>query len=626
MPGIVKLNPVIEQLELILLDLSNGAKWPAFVKMKFLVDSMLPFCCDSTTGVPLKLPEGSLGIFHELEDSLEKDTLVAGGANLKKIDGILLAQDLEEIRYKMELMKYDGIVEKIELILLDLKKRMDGLDFSSRYDDFSHCGDVVLEARTEVKKVSQVIATESVFAEVVPVVDCVRLLEKFIDKAYFLGRDDVSKEFDLKKVDGIKQTAVHNFTGFGRDVQQFSVVWQHVFACVHHGGMGRPLRFLFVGCSSGEEILDFQNLFEKELIAFNDFLEKSGDWPILREFFPKMVFYGVDSSKEMIENARQKNFLFETRFFVQNVLDFNQEIQVNFNETDEKQNPTFLTFDVIVCRNLLIYWGKDEQQRLMQKFSKLCNTDSLVVFGLSDPLELAAKKSDEGEIVGVENDFFESFDFENKIFCLKFSEERHERLLDLFWEGVDFYRMSLFNRFPQYKPFELKAVQKVLQGKASPRILIVGGGLGHQVYEISIMVAEECKRIEKSFENIKIVALEPFALYAVQIMNGHVCANDLEELNSLQKQYFFKKPHPMKGLYYMALNRELVPEIVVVPKDAEEFAKNAKKPFDLIFCYKVFHDTPKNEQDFLKKISNLVGDNTIIFLDHATITPENVEF
>ena len=77
---------------------------------------------------------------------------------------------------------------------------------------------------------------------------------------------------------------IFNFTGSGRDIEQFVLVWREVFENVYEGQMGRPLRFLFAGCSSGEGILDFQKMFKSELKKFNDFLEKSA---IL--FFPLFI-------------------------------------------------------------------------------------------------------------------------------------------------------------------------------------------------------------------------------------------------------------------------------------------------------------------------------------------------
>ena len=397
-------------------------------------------------------------------------------------------------------------------------------------------------------------------------------------------------------------------TGPDRDVKQLKKVCLELISKVYCGDMGRPLRLLFVGCFIKEEILDFQRVFKKSLNLFNGHCKSDGIPRILESFFPKMVFYGIDSNVQTIEAAQKEKYLFETRFFTQSILDFNQEMQININETNEKQEPTFFTFDVIVYRNMLSYYDNRDQKRILEKIAGLSNKDTLIVFGKKDQSEFRIKEKN-GKTIA-KNDYFYSTDFDNKIFGLNFLEKRQERLENNFWGAIDFYRMSLFNRYPKYRPLELKSIKKIIKKIKKPRILIIGAGIGHQVYETAIRFAEESKKQGKNPKNAEILALEPYHIYAVNIINGHICANDLEELNPLQRKYFFKKPHPMKGIYYMALDRTKVPEIKVLTETFEKFLQKNKQKLDLILCYK----TMSNEE--LGKILNKKGET---FTHHNTI-------
>ena len=193
MPGIVQTPKIIDELDLILADLKVMNDWAAYVKMKRLVDSLVPISCSSTDGSPLPMPENALNLYTELGDSEDRDAKLAGTAR-KKISMTLLTQDLERIRRKMLDKQCDGIYSQINNICADLKMRHISHDAPSRYDDFGELGDLILEARTEIKQLKRVIITEKMFGSFLTAIDCHKLIEKYVEKAYAAGRTDSNEK------------------------------------------------------------------------------------------------------------------------------------------------------------------------------------------------------------------------------------------------------------------------------------------------------------------------------------------------------------------------------------------------------------------------------------------------
>src|SRR3989344_3790717 len=186
MPGIVQTPKIIDELELILDDLRKPDHWDAYVKMKKLVDSLVPICCSMEDGSPIPFPANGLDLYSELEDSADLDARLAGTAR-KKINVNLLTQDLERIRRKLLDKQYVNLYSQVNEICADLKMRHISHDAPSKYDDFGKLGDLILEARTEIKQLKKVIITEKMMGSFLVAVDCHKLIEKYVEKAYEAG-------------------------------------------------------------------------------------------------------------------------------------------------------------------------------------------------------------------------------------------------------------------------------------------------------------------------------------------------------------------------------------------------------------------------------------------------------
>ena len=388
---------------------------------------------------------------------------------------------------------------------------------------------------------------------------------------------------------------------------------------VYNGWLGRPLRILFIGCSSGEEILDFQKLIKKDFKKVKRHIE----------FYPKILFYGVDKDDEIMEKASLKKYYFDTKFFPRDILDFEQQSIVSRDKNGDAFSTFPMTFDLIVTRNMLIYYGEEDRKKFIDKIISLCHQNSIIVFGKSDPLDFNIQGNK------AENEYFQSRCFEERIFRLKqsFRDKKYEELTksDHWLEAFDWDKMSIFNRYPRNKIFEHQAIQKIVSEEKEPRILIIGAGQGHQVYEIATMVAEECAKQQKNVKQTVIVALEPFLLNTVDIINRRITENDLEELdqNIIDKYFHYKDLGDVK---YMTLKEENTPKIIVRQETYQEFAEIMKIEkdirFDLILCYKVIDEAELRklvESKEPNSFKSLFAKETILISDNITCKGKDFE-
>jgi len=163
-----------------------------------------------------------------------------------------------------------------------------------------------------------------------------------------------------------------HFTGQGRDLEQLKAVLRH---------LKNEKKFMFVGCSKGDEIIDFQKESSRKGLSY----------------------FGIDHHPQTVELANKNKYLSHTKVVVANILekDFLKDV---------KKKTGFSKFDVVVCRNLLIYYDELCAIEIIEKLAKM--TKRFLVLGISDPFWFAV----ENNMIKIGERSFEVLDFDNKIF------------------------------------------------------------------------------------------------------------------------------------------------------------------------------------------------------------------
>lgn len=163
----------------------------------------------------------------------------------------------------------------------------------------------------------------------------------------------------------------------------------------------RRLRIWSAGCSTGEEPYSIAMVVREVVSGRN-----SWDIKILATDLDSNVLdkarsgiYGEDRLKS-VSNARKKRFFDERPELQAGELVVSQEArdlitfkQLNLMESWPMKGP----FDVIFCRNVVIYFDKETQRRLFERYAELLADDGYLIIGHSESLY---RVTDKFELLG----------------------------------------------------------------------------------------------------------------------------------------------------------------------------------------------------------------------------------
>ncbi|MGB3961739.1 MAG: CheR family methyltransferase [Sulfurimonas sp.] len=146
------------------------------------------------------------------------------------------------------------------------------------------------------------------------------------------------------------------------------------------------LRVWVAACATGDEAYSLA-------IVISETLKKMG-------LTKKVTIFATDVSEEAIDEARSRSFnheevsevdahILET-YFVDNNRRYTPAKTIRdmivFSKHDVIKDPPFLNLDLVSCRNLLIYFNSDLQQRVMSIFSYALRYQGLMFLGLSETI------------------------------------------------------------------------------------------------------------------------------------------------------------------------------------------------------------------------------------------------
>lgn len=201
----------------------------------------------------------------------------------------------------------------------------------------------------------------------------------------YTGKDSYSDYLNFLRVDPnekrlLKDALTINVTRFFRNRDAFESIEEYIKKA--YARKNNFIRILSVGCSSGEEPytlgLIMQSL--KNIYNFN------------------YSIVGIDVDEHMIENARaglfpsfsmkelteaEKKKYFELagdKFYLKESYRRNIEFKI-VNIKDFGMIRRLGHFDIILCRNVLIYFSKEFQQMIMQVFHEMLNEDGILMLG-----------------------------------------------------------------------------------------------------------------------------------------------------------------------------------------------------------------------------------------------------
>lgn len=192
-------------------------------------------------------------------------------------------------------------------------------------------------------------------------------------------------------------------TSFFRDVEAFDVFRAYIKELVGLKKGGEEIRVWIAGCATGEEAYSIG-------ILFLEYLEEFGKMCKLQIFATDIDTHalGVARAGVYSENALSelKNEYVE-KYFKRKERSYEVSKLLRDSVIFAKQNltydPPFLKLDLITCRNVLIYFNNDLQNKVLAMFHYALNSDGYLFLGRS-------------ESIGVSSDIFIPIDTKTRVF------------------------------------------------------------------------------------------------------------------------------------------------------------------------------------------------------------------
>jgi chemotaxis protein methyltransferase CheR len=210
-------------------------------------------------------------------------------------------------------------------------------------------------------------------------------IKTFKEYYQFLTNDDKGDEL-VVMLDAIST----NKTSFFREIKHFDFLNENVFPRYASGEYGRRLRFWSAACSSGEEPYTLA-------ISLLEYLEKNSNFDIkilATDISTKVLseaqrgVYALDRvddiPKPLIRtyfqqgHGRQKGF-YRVKPILRDIISFKR-----FNLMDKF--PFGSVFQFIFCRNVMIYFDKKTQEKLVNKFYQCIIPGGYLMIGHSESL------------------------------------------------------------------------------------------------------------------------------------------------------------------------------------------------------------------------------------------------
>lgn len=144
------------------------------------------------------------------------------------------------------------------------------------------------------------------------------------------------------------------------------------------------LRIWSVGCAGGEEPYSLALLLHEMQVDDIEvsILGSDVSQPILDQ--AKVAEYDAQRLAEIPEAVRERYFdrLEGTRFQLKSEI----SDMVSFRRHDVLTDSDYSDADLILCRNVMIYFSREEQSKILQRFARALGPDSFLVLGRAETL------------------------------------------------------------------------------------------------------------------------------------------------------------------------------------------------------------------------------------------------
>ncbi|MGZ5001175.1 MAG: chemotaxis protein CheB [Methylomonas sp.] len=194
-------------------------------------------------------------------------------------------------------------------------------------------------------------------------------------------------ESDRTEVATLKRDILICVTSFFRDEETFALLSKLALSnIVQEHNEIEPIRVWIAGCSTGEEAYTIA-------ILFAEIFDKLKRWPQLKIFATDVEQQYIDIASagvysEAIVNEVSPERL--ERFFVRKGNQFAIKPEIHQNIVFARHNilddPPFTRMDLVSCRNTLIYFENNAQEKAMLRFQYALSSNGFLLLGASESI------------------------------------------------------------------------------------------------------------------------------------------------------------------------------------------------------------------------------------------------
>ncbi len=217
-------------------------------------------------------------------------------------------------------------------------------------------------------------------------------LNRRIDRRMTVNKVDSLSEYtelvrnSHEEADRLLQDMQISVTGFFRDTDTFDTIKEAIKDLIAHKRLAEPIRIWVPGCATGEEAFSIAILVAQTL---GDRFSKGN----VQIFATDIDHRAITHARKSVYLANQLSampaHLIEEYF---DIVDGTRQVKsairdaVVFAEHDLLQDPPFGRLDLISCRNVLIYFKKPTQEKLIKAFHYGLNPGGYLALGPSEGL------------------------------------------------------------------------------------------------------------------------------------------------------------------------------------------------------------------------------------------------
>jgi len=225
---------------------------------------------------------------------------------------------------------------------------------------------------------------------------------RFIDYLNHLKKNE-------KEIEKLRELLTVNVTKFKRDEKVWNVIENQVIPQIlekKEGSIFKKIEAWSAGCSTGEEpyslAISYLNNLTSDDVSFQI---KATDLDGEALDYAKNAEYPSKSVKNL-SKAEKKNY-FRRKNDEEWVLTDEVKDLVDFKKNDVFKTSFTKKFDLILCRNLMIYFNNESKSELMERLVESLKDGGFLIIGMSENLRSPAK------------DKVESYDLKRRIFVRK---------------------------------------------------------------------------------------------------------------------------------------------------------------------------------------------------------------